>query len=317
MGGYIMKKGQASLNDLIDGYAAVFAAARNVYHVDGGHSDAADANEGLDPRKPMKTITACYGRLTTDIGDVMIIHGADYRYREASGTLTILKDAITILGAGWGTEWNNNGLAGGYVVKVAAKAVKIANIQISVNDSGSGIYVGDNNDNKNAALCTIENCFIRGDWYTGTGPGAGVLKGVEVDGASTCTIRNNHIWGWGTGIDVSDGAYRTSYGAHIYGNKILGCKTYGILWAGYGYASMIEDNVIADFSSTVNLTYGISLSPGTGGIIVAGNKIGAANPVYDSADLNYWMGNFVRTAEALSELQAVAEGEFNKITSHE
>ena len=80
---------------------------------------------------------------------------------------------------------------------------------------------------------------------------------------------------------------------------------------------MIEDNVIADFSSTVNLTYGISLSPGTGGIIVAGNKIGAANPVYDSADLNYWMGNFVRTAEALSELQAVAEGEFNKITSHE
>lgn len=303
---YIMRKGVSSLNDLIDGYAAVFAAARNVFYVDTNHASASDNNEGLDPNKPMKTITAGYGRLTTDIGDVLVIRGADNRYREASGTLTILKDGITILGAGWGTEWNNNGLAGGYVVKVAAKGVKIANIQISVNDSGSGIYVGDNNDDKNAAMCTIENCFIRGDWLTAAGPGAGVLKGVEIDGASMCTIRNCHIWGWGTGIDVSDGAYRTSYGAHIYDNKILACQDYGIKWTGIGYVSVVDNNVIADFSSTVQMTYAISLAPTTGGVTISRNSIAAGNPVADDGDLNYWVGNFVRSTEAASEALSVA-----------
>jgi hypothetical protein len=306
MSTYILRKGNARLNDLADGSSAVFAAARNVFHVDALHSNASDANYGDDPNKPLKTITAGYGRLTADVGDVLVIHGADYRYREAAGTLTILKDGITIVGDGWGCEWNNNGLSGGYVVKVEAKGVKICNIQISVNDSGSGIYVGDGGANKNAAMCIIENCFIRGDWLTASGPGAGVGKGVEIDGAPMCTIRNNHIWGWGTGIDVSDGSDRTAYGAHIYDNKIMGCQDYGIKWTGIGYVSVVDNNTIADFSSTVTMTYAISLAPTTGGVTISGNKIAAANPVADDGDLNYWVGNFVRSTEAGSEVLSVA-----------
>lgn len=310
---YILRKGAASINDLVDAYAATFAGARSVFFVDKDHASASDANEGTDPEKPMKTITAAYGRMTDNVGDVMVIKGGNTRYRETA-TLTIAKDGITILGYGWGTEWNNNGLSGGYVVKVAAKGVTIANIQISVNDSGSGIYVGDNNDDSNASLCTIENCFIRGDWLTETGPGAGVLKGIENDGAAMMTVRNCHIYGWGTGIDVSDGAYRTAYGAHIYGNKILGCQDYGIKWTGIGYLSIVDDNVIADFSSTVQMTYAISLAGTTGGVTVSCNKIAAGNPVYDSGDLNYWVGNFVRSTEAASETFSVATIEHDAVT---
>jgi len=299
-------KGVAGLSDLVDGYAGGLIAGRNIFFVDAQHTSSNDANVGTDPNFPLKTITQAYNNCTTDIGDIIVIKGADYRYRETD-TLTILKDGITIIGPGWGCEWNNNGsLAGGYVVKVEAKGVRIANIQISLNDSGAGIYVGDGNANKNAAMCTIENCFIRGDWLTATGPGASVGIGIEVDGASMCTIRNNHIWAWGTGIDVSDGAYRTSYGAHIYDNFIMGCQDYGIKWAGIGYVSVIDNNTICDFSSTVTMTYAISLSPTTGGVTVSGNKIAAAAPVYDSGDLNYWVGNYVRSTEAASEALSVA-----------
>jgi hypothetical protein len=305
MSTYVLRKGIAELNDLKDGYAAVFASANKIFHVDAAHASASDSNLGTDRNKPLSTITQAYNNCTTDVGDVILIHGADYRYRE-SDTLTILKDGISIIGSGWGTEWNNNGsLAGGYVVKVEAKAVRIANIQISINDSGAGIYVGDGNANKNASMCMIEDCFIRGDWLTETGPGAGIGIGIENDGASLMTVRNCHIWGWGTGIDVSDGAYRTAYGAHIYNNKIMACQNYGIRWTGIGYVSVIDNNTICDFSPSVTMTYAITLSPTTGGVTVSGNKIAAAAPVYDSGDLNYWVGNFIRSTEAASETQAV------------
>jgi len=69
--------------------------------------------------------------------------------------------------------------------------------------------------------------------------------------------------------------------------------------------SVVENNTICDFSSSVTMTYAISLAPTTGGVTIAGNKIAAATPVYDSGDLNYWVGNFVRSTEAASETQAV------------
>lgn len=303
---YNMKKRVSSLNDLIDGYAAIFAGATNVFYVDAQHANSSDANEGTDPNKPMKKITAAYGRCTDGLSDLIVVKGGVYRYREGA-TLSIEKDGVTILGSGWGCEWNNNGLAGGYVVKVLAKNVKIANIQISVNDSGSGIYVGDGAVDANASLCTIENCFVRGDWLTETGPGAGILKGIEVDGASLATIRNNHIWGWGTGVDVSDGSDRTSYGAHIYDNKILSCQDYGIKWTGIGYTSIIDNNTITDFSASVTMTYAVSLNITTGSVVVCNNTIAAANPVYDAGNLNLWVGNKIHMTYAASENLSLAQ----------
>ncbi|MBU2249048.1 MAG: right-handed parallel beta-helix repeat-containing protein, partial [Gammaproteobacteria bacterium] len=306
MSTYVLRKGIAALADLKDGYASILAAANNIYHVDKNHASASDVNSGLDRNKPLLTITQAYNNCTDSLGDVIIIHGANTRYRETD-TLTIAKDGITILGDGWGCEWNNNGKAGGYVVKVAAKGVRIANIQLSVNDSGGGIYVGDNGDDSNASLCMIENCFIRGDWLNeSTGyPGAGILKGVYNYGASLMTLRNCHIWGWTDGVWIQDGVTRTSYGAHIYGNYITMCSHYGIHWEGLGYTSVIDSNVLWDIKASINFTYAIHLAESTGGIMVSGNKIGAANPVYDSGDLNYWCGNFIRATEAASETQAV------------
>ena len=212
------------MSDLADGSAAVFATARNIFYVDAAHSDASDSNSGKNPDRPLSTIAQGYTNCTDEAVDVIYVKG-DYRYREDE--LTIEKDGIRIIGSGIGCEWNRtSSQAGDYVVKVQASNVLISNIQISVNGSEDGIYVGDGGaDNDNASMCVIENCFIRGNWYSAAGSEGD--KGITVDGSSFGPIiRNNFIWGWTTGIDVSDGANRTAYGVHILDNYITG-KTSG------------------------------------------------------------------------------------------
>ena len=299
---YNLKRRVARLPDLADGLAAMMPVANEIFTVDPDHGDASDSNNGTDPDKPLSTIARAYAVAVDGRGDVIYVKGTR-RYREDQ--LTIEKDGLTIIGAGWGTEWNRTSSESGtYVVAVQAKGVRIANIQISVNGSEPGIYVGDGGaENANSSLLTIENCFIRGNWYSAAGSEGSI--GITVDGSSMGPlIRNNMIWGWDTGIDVSDGANRTAYGVHILNNYITG-KTYGINWTGYGYTSVIAENTIWDWKASVNLTVGINLAPSVGGILVARNNIGAATPEADSGDLNYWVGNFVESTEAASEALAV------------
>jgi hypothetical protein len=236
---------------------------------------------------------------------VIYIKGADHRYREDE--LTIEKDGIRIIGAGWGTEWNRTSdQSGTYVVSVQAKNVIIANIQISVNGAEPGIYWGDGGaDNDNASMGLIENCFIRGNWYSAAGSEGST--GITIDGASFGpVVRNNFIWGWTTGIDISDGVNRTAYGVHILDNYITG-KTYGINWSsGYGYTSVIAGNTIWDWKASVNMTAGINLADTVGGVLVAGNRVGCGTPAADSGDLNYWVGNHFHSTEAASEALTVS-----------
>jgi hypothetical protein len=303
MGLYNLKQGDAMISDLGDGLAGVMPVARTIFYVDADHAEASDQNPGTDPDKPLATIARAYALCTTNVGDVIYVKG-ERRYRE--NELTIEKDGISIIGAGWGTEWNRtSSQTGDYVVKVQAKGVRIANIQISVNGSEDGIYVGDGGAaNDNSSLCTIENCFIRGNWYSAAGSEGD--KGITIDGSSMGPIvRNCYIWGWTTGIDISDGTNRTAYGVHIHNNYITG-KTYAINWSsGYGYTSVIAHNVIWDWKSSVNMTAGINLAATVGGVLVAGNFFGCATPAADSGDLNYWVGNFAESAEAGSELLSV------------
>jgi len=300
---YILRKGNASLADLKDGYASYLAGATNVFFVNALHGMASDSNDGDDPGRPLLTIAAGYARCTSNNSDVIIVQGGDYRYREDE--LTIEKDGVRIIGAGFGVEWNRTSeQSGDYVVKVQAKNVVIANIQISVNGSEDGVYWGDGgSDNDNAALGVLDGCFIRGNWYSAAGSEGD--KGITIDGSSFGpVIKNNLIWGWTTGIDVSDGENRTAYGVHILDNYITG-KTYGINWSGYGYTSVIAGNTIWDWKSSVNMT-GINLAPSVGGILVTGNRIGAGTPAADNGDLNYWVGNHFHSTEAASEALTVS-----------
>ena len=300
---FIMRKGVSTLGDLKNGYQAYFATSRNVFHVDANHGDASDSNEGTDPAAPLSTIAQAYANCTDEYVETIFVKG-DYRYREDE--LIILKDGIRIIGSGMGCEWNRtDSQSGTYVVAVQASNVVIANIQISVNGGNAGIYWGDGGaTNANSAMGLLQNCFIRGNWYSDTGSEGTI--GVTVDGSSFGpVIRDNLVWGWGTGIDVSDGANRTAYGLHIYKNYITG-KTYGIRWTGYGYTSVIEENTIWDWKSSVNMTYGITLSGTVGGVLVSNNRIGCANPVHDSGDLNYWVGNSTEPVEAASELNTIS-----------
>jgi len=303
-GTYILRKGHASLADLKDGFAAYLAGANNIFFVDANHASASDSNDGDDPDKPLLTIAGGYARCTSNLSDVIIVRGGDYRYRE--NQLTIEKDGVRIIGAGHGVEWNRtSSQTGTYVVAVQAKNVVIANIQISVNGSEPGIYWGDGGAaDDNAAMGIIDGCFIRGNWYSAAGSEGTI--GITVDGSSYGPIiKNNYIWGWGTGIDVSDGSSRTAYGVHIINNYITG-KTYGINWAGYGYTSVIADNTIWDWKSSVNMTAGINLAESVGGILVTGNRVGCATPAVDSGDLNYWVGNHFHSTEAASEALTVS-----------
>lgn len=308
---YIMRKGASTLADLKDGaYAGLYGlkgAKGQVFFVDAGHANTSDGNEGTDPDAPLTTIAKAYSLCVDEAQDVIYVSGRR-RYRETE--LQITKGGLRIIGAGWGTEWNQTVSPTAYVVRINAENVMIANIQISINDQGGGIFVGDTgtgSDNYNAFGCLIENCFIRGDWYNEATriPGAGITNGIHNAGASLMTVRNNHIWGWATGVHVADGGNRTSYGAHIYDNFISYCKTYGIHFEGYGYTSVIKGNTIWDTAEDVQMTYGIHLANSIGGVLVAGNCIGAGNPVYDSGDLNYWVGNFVENVEGASEAAAV------------
>lgn len=302
----ILHQGEAQLSDLVDGQSSLYPLLPNkVFYVDAQHGDASDGNEGTNPERPLLTIARAYALCTDDVGDVIFVKGGDYRYREDE--LTIEKNAISIIGQGHFVEWNRtSSQSGDYVVKVQAKGVRIANIQISVNGSEDGIYVGDGGaDNDNASMCVIENCFIRGNWYSAAGSEG--TTGITVDGASMGPfIRNNYIWGWTNGIDVSDGTNRTAYGVHIMGNYITG-KTYGINWSsGYGYTSVIADNTIWDWKASVNMTAGINLTGTVGGVLVTRNHVGCATPAADNGDLNYWVGNDFHSTEAASEALTVS-----------
>lgn len=313
-GPYILRKGVSTLADLANGTSAlgtVGATASSIFYVDANHGSASDSNAGTDPDAPLLTIAQGYANCTDEAVDVIYVKG-DYRYREDE--LVIEKDGIRIIGSGQGCEWNRTSdQAGDYVVKVQASNVMIANIQISVNGSEDGIYWGDGGaDNDNASMGVIENCFIRGNWYSAAGSEGTI--GITVDGSSFGpTIRNNWIWGWTTGIDVSDGSNRTAYGVHILNNYITG-KTYGINWTGYGYTSVISGNTIWDWKSSVNMTAGINLAGTVGGVLVSGNFVGAAIMGADSGDLNYWVGNFARETEAASEDYSVATIEHDAVT---
>ena len=304
-----MRKGVSTLDDLLDGAAARLPlVGRHLFHVDALHAEASDSNEGRDRERPLATIAEGYARCVTDRGDTIRIHGGDHRYREDE--LTIEKDGIRIIGDGFGTEWNRTSeQSGDYVVKVQAKNVIIANIQISVNGSEDAVYWGDGgSDNDNAALGELLGCLIRGSWYTATGS-EGVI-GLTIDGSSYGPkVVGKTFYGWGTGIDVSDGANRTAYGVQIIGNYITG-KTYGINWANaaYGYTSVIAENTIWDWKSSVNMTYGINLAVVFGGVLVCRNTIACSTGVADDGDLNYWVGNHVETAEAASEANCIVVG---------
>ena len=297
-GTYILRKGHSTLSDLADGSAAVFATARNVFYVDKNNGDASDGNSGKNKDRPLLTIAQAYANCTDEAVDVIYVMG-DARYREDE--LVIEKDGIRIIGSGIGCEWNRTGdQDGDYVVKVQASNVLISNIQISTNGAEDAVYWGDGGtDNDNSSMGVLENCFIRGYWYGATGSEGDV--GITVDGSSFGPIiRNNFIWGWTTGIDVSDGVSRTAYGVHILDNYITG-KTYGINWSGYGYTSVISGNTIWDWKASVNMTAAINLAGTVGGVLVAGNKVGANDPSTDSGNLNYWVGNHFHATEAASE----------------
>ena len=94
-------------------------------------------------------------------------------------------------------------------------------------------------------------------------------------------------------------------------NNYFNCGSYGIYWNGaYGYTSVIKGNTLWDWSSTVNMTYGVYLNVSAGGILVADNSFGCAEPVYDAGDLNYWVGNRIRITEATSEDFALSQEAF-------
>ena len=218
---YILRKGNAQLSDLADGAQAYLAGADNVFHVNALHAEASDNNDGDNPEKPLETIAGGYARCTSNNADAILVHAGDYRYREDE--LVIEKDGVRIIGAGHGVEWNRtSSQSGTYVVSVQAKNVILANMQISVNGGEPGVYWGDGGaDNDNAALGIIDGCFVRGNWYSAAGSEGTI--GITVDGSSFGPIiKNCYIWGWGTGIDVSDGSNRTAYGVHILDNYITG-----------------------------------------------------------------------------------------------
>lgn len=307
---FILRKGVSSLNDLVDGPYGALNALKGVngklLFVNSQHASSSDSNDGTDPSAPLKTIAAAYALCTDEAQDVIYVSGR-CRYRETE--LEILKGGIRIIGAGWGTEWNQTAASDKYVVRVAAENVVISNLQISVNDQGGGIYVGDvatGGVNYNAFGCLIENCFIRGDWYTAGGNGASVGTGVYNHGASLMTVKDCLIWGWTNGIWIEGGDSRTSYGARVIGNDILYCKTYGIFLQGAGYPSLIRGNTIADQTTSTALTRAISLNNSTGNVAVVGNYIAAANANYDSGNLNIWAGNFVEVTATASEVRSVS-----------
>ena len=53
------------------------------------------------------------------------------------------------------------------------------------------------------------------------------------------------------------------------------------------------------------MTAAINLAHTVGGVLVAGNRIGASNTATDSGDLNYWVGNHFHETEAASEALTV------------
>jgi len=302
----------STLDDLLDGSAArlPILVGRKLFHVDALHAETSDSNDGEDREKPLETIAQGYANCVADRGDVVWVHGGDNRYREDE--LSVTKDGVTIVGDGWGTEWNRtSSQSGDYVVKIMAKNVTIANMQLSVNGDETCIYIGDGGAavDANAAMCRVIGCFVRGGWYGASGSEG--TTGILVDGASTAQIYDNFLWSWGTAaIDVRDGASRTCYGTQIGFNKITGAG-YGIYMANaitYGRPSVIHDNMIWDWLYTVNMTRGIHLNVSQGGVFVCNNRIGCANPTYDAGDLNYWVGNDIEAVEAASEANCTYVG---------
>lgn len=188
----------------------------NVYHVDSGHANASDSNEGTDPNRPLATLDAAVGKCTANNGDVILVSEGHAENLAADSAVDIDVAGVTVIGLGSGAArptFTCTAVAGDF--KLAAASVVIQNLLfLNDVDQSTGLL------EVSAADCQILDCEIRekdssakqanvylittaaadrllldGLKVNQAGADAGPVSAIDLVGADDCEIRNSRFYG--------------------------------------------------------------------------------------------------------------------------
>jgi len=153
-GTYILRKGHAELDDLVDGAEAkIGPGAAKVYYVNGatwanGFAAGSDGNDGLSKDAPIHTLTEAIARCTDGGNDTIIV----LDYWAATGEtwpIAVNKDVINIIGVGAKPMWNWAALysASDVCMDITGSHVYIHGLSFTPISSSPGVTFDDGAEN--------------------------------------------------------------------------------------------------------------------------------------------------------------------------
>lgn len=130
----------------------------NVYHVDSGHANASDNNEGTDPDRPLATIDAAIGKCTASNGDIILVSEGHAETITGAAGIALDIAGVTIAGLGKGSNrptitFGTNNAAS---VDISAANTRITNLLFLNDKDGQTAMI-----NVTADDVTIDTCEFR------------------------------------------------------------------------------------------------------------------------------------------------------------
>lgn len=209
------------------------------FHVNSGHTNAANTNVGTDPSYPLATIDAAVGKCTASAGDVIIVAPGHAETISAATSLVADVAGIAIIGLGWGRlRPTLTFSATASRIPISADNVLISNLvlvasiasivsgvtvtgddvtldQIEIDLDETGVEFLQMLDIDAAARATVQNCRLIAENI------AGCNTGIRVDATTYLRIINTEIRGDFTTAAISGNA---GTGAASTDAAIVGCR---------------------------------------------------------------------------------------------
>jgi hypothetical protein len=207
------------------------ATKGNVYHVDSGHTNANNGNNGLNPNHPMATIDAAIGRCTANNGDIILVSEGHAETVAGAAGIDFDIAGIRCIGLGQGAYRPTITMsAAASTIHFDAIGTHLENFLIDVQHDCTIVI------NVDRADCVIKDCEFRArtavtarEWVTcidvaGAAANAcdrlkviGCFFNCPTAGASNCigldeiadSVEIAHCWFWG---DFADAAIHNPIG---------------------------------------------------------------------------------------------------------
>ena len=132
----------------------------DVYHVDSGHANADDGNEGKNPNQPLATLDAAIGKCTANNGDIILASEGHAENITLIDSIDVDVAGVTIIGLGSGNDMPTfSATAAAGSLQVNAASVTLINLKFVANFAGGVTFAI--NLLAAADYCTMEGLIFR------------------------------------------------------------------------------------------------------------------------------------------------------------